>query len=154
MALFFVSSISSCDHKAEEASEHVAESTFDMTTAKAEIEAANKEFMTFFAAGDSVNLANLYTDDAKFMSEGAPSITGKQNIATTFSGFMKSGITRADLSTVEVWGTEDFISEEGAVSLYVGEDQVYQGKYIVLWKKDDGKWKLFRDIFNSDSTPE
>ena len=28
-----------------------------------------------------------------------------------------------------------------------------KGKFIVLWKNVDGKWKLFRDIFNSDMPP-
>jgi len=25
-----------------------------------------------------------------------------------------------------------------------------KGKYIVIWKKVDGEWKYYRDIFNSD----
>lgn len=28
--------------------------------------------------------------------------------------------------------------------------QLDKGKYIVLWKKEEGKWKLFRDCYNSD----
>ena len=67
---------------------------------------------------------------------------------------MNSGITSVDLKTVEVWGTEDLITEEGELSLFVEEAEVYQGKYMVLWKKDDGKWKLFRDIFNSNLPAE
>ena len=110
--------------------------------------------MTFFTARDSVGLANLYTQDAKFMNTGAPAITGRKNIQSAISGIMNSGISRANLITVEVWGTENFIAEEGEVSLFAEEDEVYQGKYLVLWKKDDGKWKLFRDIFNSNLPAE
>ncbi len=154
VTLLLVSSITSCNKKAKETTETVAEYTFNLTTAKAEIEAANNEFMTFFAAGDSVGLANLYTQDAKFMNTGAPAITGRKNIQSALSGIMKSGISRVDLITVEVWGTEDFITEEGELSLFVEEAEVYQGKYMVLWKKDDGKWKLFRDIFNSNLPAE
>ena len=29
--------------------------------------------------------------------------------------------------------------------------EIDKGKYIVLWKMEDGKWKLHRDIFNSDN---
>jgi uncharacterized protein (TIGR02246 family) len=152
--LLFVSSITGCNPKTAETTETVAESTFSLTTAKAEIEAANKEFMAFFAVGDSLGLANLYTQDAKFMNTGAPAITGRKNIQSALSGIIKSGITRADLITVAVWGTEDLITEEGELSLFVEEAEVYQGKYMVLWKKDDGKWKLFRDIFNSNLPAE
>ena len=76
VTLLFVASITSCNNKTEEATKTVAEPTFNLTTAKTEIVAANKEFMTFFAAGDSIGLANLYSQDAKFMMTGAPAISG------------------------------------------------------------------------------
>ena len=150
VTLLLVSSITSCNKKVEETTETVDESKFNLTTAKAEIVAATKEFNAFFAASDSVGLANLYTQDAKFMMTGAPAISGIENIQSTFSGIIKSGISNADLRTIEVWGTEDLITEEGEYSLFVGETEVDQGKYLVLWKKEDGKWKFFRDIFNSN----
>jgi ketosteroid isomerase-like protein len=28
-----------------------------------------------------------------------------------------------------------------------------KGKYIVIWKQEDGQWKLHRDIFNSSMPP-
>ena len=36
------------------------------------------------------------------------------------------------------------------LTLYAGDQAVAEEKYIVLWKKEDGRWKLFRDIFNSN----
>ena len=67
---------------------------------------------------------------------------------------MKSGVTSINLKTIDVWGIENLITEEGEISLFVEKAEVYKGKYIVLWKKVDGKWKLFRDIFNSDLPAE
>ncbi|MFT6971169.1 MAG: ketosteroid isomerase-like protein [Roseivirga sp.] len=142
------------DQKAEEATETNAEPTFNLTTVKAEIVVANKEFVTLFAARDSVGLANLYTQDAKFMMNGAPAISGISNIQTVLSGIMNSGISSVELKTIEIWGTENLIAEEGELSLFVGDNEVEQGKYIVLWKKEDGKWNLFRDIFNSNNPAE
>ena len=154
VALLLVSSITSCNKKAEETKETVIEPTFNLATAKAEIEAANKEFMVFFAAADSIGIAKLYTPDAKFMNNGAPAVTGRKNIQSALSGLMKSGISSVNLKTIDVWGLEDLITEEGEISLFVDEAVVYQGKYIVLWKKVDGKWKLFRDILNSNLPAE
>ena len=152
--LLFISSITSCNKKMEETKEEVVAPTFNLTTAKSEIEAANKEFMKHFSAIDSIGLANLYTNDAKFMMNGAPAVSGKKNIQSTISAIMNSGVSGAKLTTIDVWGTENLITEEGSVSLFVGDDEVDQGKYIVLWKKEDGKWKLFRDIFNSNLPPK
>ena len=154
MTFLFVYSITSCKETAKEMPETVIEPEYDLSAAKAEIEAANKEFMAFFAAGDSIGLANLYTQDAKFMNTGAPAVTGRKNIQSALSGIMKSGISSVNLITIDVWGMEDLITEEGEISLFVEEAEVYQGKYIVLWKKVDGKWKLFRDIFNSNLPAE
>jgi len=150
MTLLVVSSITSCNNKTEEATETIVESTFNLSTAKAEIEAVNNQFMTFLAEADSIGLGNLYTTDAKLMMTGAPAISGIENIQSAFSGMIKSGISSAELRTIEVWGTEDLITDEGEYSLFVGETEVDQGKYMVLWKKEDGKWKILRDILNSN----
>ena len=70
------------------------------------------------------------------------------------SNIIQSGITGIDLRLENVYGSEDLIAEEGELTLFVGEEAVAEGKYIVLWKKEDGRWKLFRDIFNSNLPDE
>lgn len=154
MIVLFISSLTSCKETAKEMPETVIEPEYNLSTAKTEIEAANKEFMAFFAATDSVGLANLYTQDAKLMMNGAPAISGRKSIQTALSGIMNSGISSVDLRTINVWGTEDLLVEEGELSLFVGDTEADQGKYIVAWIKEDGKWKLFRDIFNSNLPAE
>lgn len=130
--------------------EKETKSTFDLTIAKKEIEEANRNFMDLVAKGDSIGLANSYTADAKFMNAGAPAFVGRKNIQSAMSEIVKSGITKVDLRLKEVFGTEDLIAEEGELTLFVKDKAVAEEKYIVLWKKEDGKWKLFRDIFNSN----
>ena len=124
---------------------------FDLTTAKTEIEDANKNLMAFVAKSDSIGMAKSYTTDAKLMFGGAPAVVGRANIQTAFSRILNSGVTKLDLKTVEVFGTEDLLAEEGEVTVYVKDMAVAKEKSIVLWKKEDGKWKLFRDITNSNS---
>lgn len=138
----------SCNEKPKEKEPAVSE--FNLSTAKAEIEEANKKFMALFAAGDTVGLANSYTIDAKFMSEGAPAVSGRANIQTDMSKIVRSGISGIDIRTENIYGTVDLIAEVGELTLFVGKKSVDVGKYIVLWKKEDGKWKMFRDIYNSN----
>ena len=46
------------------------------------------------------------------------------------------------------------VSEVGSYSMTdKSGKEIDKGKYIVLWKMEDGKWKLHRDIFNSDMPP-
>ena len=142
--------LSSCNNADTSKTTTENKSSFDLTAAKKEIEEANQNFMDLVAKGDSVGLANAYTTDAKFMSAGVPAVVGRANIQKAMSDIVKSGITKVDLRLKEVFGTEDLIAEEGELTLYVKNDAVAEEKYIVLWKKEDGKWKLFRDIFNSN----
>ena len=126
--------------------------TVDNATLKKEIEAANIEFAGFIAKGDSVGMANFYTEDAKLMFANAPAIVGRKNIQTAIHNVLGSGIAKAEFKAIDVWGTSDFVSEEGQASLFDNAGtQVIKDKYIVLWKKEAGKWKPFRDISNSDS---
>ncbi|MCZ4408887.1 DUF4440 domain-containing protein [Cryomorphaceae bacterium 1068] len=158
LALFTLSiGLQSCEQPTEEVEIEVVEEIvpeFDLEAAKAEIEEANKNFAALVAAGDSVGLANSYTVDAQFMNSGAPAVKGRAAIQSAMSGIVQSGITAVDIRLEEVYGTEALLAEVGELTLYVGDDAVAEEKYIVLWKKEDGRWKLFRDIFNSNTPTE
>ena len=88
------------------------------------------------------------------LSAGAPSAVGRRDIQTAMAGILNSGITKVDIRLENDYGIEDLIAGEGELTLYAGEQAVGVEKYIVLWKKEDGKWKLFRDIFNSNLPAE
>ena len=123
---------------------------FDLASAKQEIEAADKELINFILSGDSVGAANAYSKQGTLMADNMPSLLGVEKISAFWGGFSKiaGGLT---LTTLEVWGDENFITEEGVFEVK-GKDgnQLDKGKYLVLWKKEDGKWKLHRDLSNSD----
>ena len=153
LLLLCITIMNGCKNQTEETKEVTPEPTFDLTIAKAEIVAANKTFADLFVAKDSAGIANLYTQDAKFMMNGSPSIVGREHIQSVMSGIINSGISSVDLITIDVWGTENLVTEEGEFALYAGENMVDEGKYLILWKKVDGKWHLFRDIFNSNLPP-
>lgn len=123
---------------------------FDLATARKQIDSANIDFMNLVSNGDSVALANYYTMDAKMMGPNSPAIVGKKNIRTAIASLVNTGI-KLNLTTLDVWGSESMLAEEGVMTINTKDGkQLDKGKYIVLWKKDDGKWKLFRDFFNSD----
>ncbi len=124
---------------------------FDSVAVKKVIDSVNQSFAQYLAKGDSVALANCYSTDAKFMGANMPAVVGRKNIQTLFSGFIKGGVTKIAITSTGVWGSENGAAEEGTYTLATKDGhQVDKGKYIVLWKKEDGQWKLFRDCGNSD----
>ena len=64
---------------------------------------------------------------------------------------MNAGATNIQLTTLEVWGNETSITEEGLFDFKSKEGiALDKGKYIVVWVNENGKWKIHRDIFNSN----
>jgi ketosteroid isomerase-like protein len=124
---------------------------FDLTNAKKEIEAANVEISAFMAKGDTVGIASAYSKEGSLMPNNMPSVKGKDSLVAIWSEFIKAGIGSIELNTLEVWGDQNFITEEGLFEIKTKEGVALdKGKYLVLWKKEDGKWKLHRDISNSN----
>ena len=126
--------------------------SFDLAAAKTAIDASNAEFGTLAGKMDSVGLAALYTSDAKFMVPNMPAFSGRANIQSGFAGmFAETGQIGLKLTANEVSGNEEMVNEVGTYSMTdKNGKEIDKGKYIVLWKMEDGKWKIHRDVFNSD----
>ena len=145
--------LSSCNNgdSSKATTEEATKPKFDLTVAKKEIEAANQNTMDLFAKHDSVGIANLYTKDAKLMFANAPAVVGRAAIQSVFSGIVNSPVTSVNFETIEVFGTEDLLAEVGKITIYIKDKVIAEEKSIALWKKEDGKWKMFRDISNKNT---
>lgn len=143
--VFVVASLVACESKTE------TKSAFDLESAKKEIAEANLAFETAVSKLDSVGLANLYTTDTKWMNPNAPTVEGRTALVSRFSQDFKAGIAGVKLTTVEVWGDENYVTEEGNYKIFAKDgSQIDNGKYLILWKRVDGKLMFHRDIYNSD----
>ena len=129
--------------------------SFSLDSAKAAITATNNAFSEAIAKGDSVAAASSYAKDACLMQSGMPKICGMAAITSFFGGAKKMGVGGIKLVTIEVTGGKELVSEEGNYE-FLGLDgkTMDKGKYIVTWKLEDGKWKIARDISNTDLVPE
>lgn len=115
-----------------------------------EIKEANKGFMETFNSGDANALAMKYTTNAKLYPSNSDVIEGQKAIEKFWKAAMNTGIKKALLETVTAESFGNIVIEEGRYKFYVEGDQlVDQGKYIVTWKKEDGQWKLHKDIWNT-----
>ena len=75
---------------------------------------------------------------------------GSQAIQNFWQTAMDMGIKQAHLETLEVEQEGDAAIEMGQYELSGAEGQrMDQGKYIVVWKRDGGKLKLHKDIWNT-----
>ncbi len=122
---------------------------------RAEIQAADESFMATFKRGDAAGVAALYTTDGQLLPTHSDFVTGAEAIRAFWQGAMDMGIKEAKLETVEAEGHGDTAIEVGKYTLLAEGGQVADaGKYMVIWRKVDGVWKLHRDIWNSSQPAE
>jgi uncharacterized protein (TIGR02246 family) len=115
------------------------------------IEAANKELFAGLKRGDAAAMAALYTSNAQIFPPNADPVRGRKAIEEEFAKMTGGGgVKGGGLNTSEVEVHGDTAIETGTYKL-TGEDgnQVDKGNYMAVWKRQDGKWKIHRDIWNS-----
>ncbi|MGZ3338375.1 MAG: YybH family protein [Reyranella sp.] len=116
--------------------------------------AAEKVFMAAYNRHDAPALAALYTRDGEIMPPNSGVVKGARKLQALFKSFWDAGDTVIKLDTVEAKGFGDTAYEVGKYTLSGDSGKVNdRGKYIVIWRKVGGQWKLYRDIFNT-SVPE
>ena len=117
---------------------------------QAEIEAVNAKWMDFFNKGDFAGVASLYTDDATAFPPGSPMVKGRTGIAAMWQG-MAEKLSDPKVTTLDVKALGPSAAREiGTFSLKTKgpTPQEITGKYVVVWEKIGGDWKLAADIWN------
>ena len=124
---------------------------FDLNVAKKEIRLQINAFVDALSKSDSIAIGNLYTIDAKILNHGSPSIIGRRDIIEDYGETIRSGMTVSNFIITGLWGNNNLLVEEstGYFSLTNGK-VVLKGIFLVVWKKEKGQWKIFRDTYFSD----
>jgi ketosteroid isomerase-like protein len=118
---------------------------------KDKINSANQEFIKIFSESGGYGVAALYAKEAMLMPPNSDFVKS-DGIGNFWKGAFDAGIKKLSLETVNVESGGKIATETGKFTLYDANDKVIDaGKYLVLWKNEDGKWKLFRDMWNSSS---
>lgn len=123
---------------------------------QAAITANNQQFMRAFEQGDADAIAALYTSDARILPPNQPMLAGTDAIRSFWQGMLRLQIKQPKLETVELAEQRDDIAcELGRYSFIVplpdGSTVTDVGKYLVVWKREGGTWKLHLDIWNTNA---
>jgi ketosteroid isomerase-like protein len=125
-------------------------------------------FIKAFNAKDAKAVAAFYTEDAVLMPPNVPLVKGRAAIHTYFEGLFKQGITDLRLSPIEARVSGQHAFDAGTSSLQIkpgnpsgllltgvggGGAVRSDGKYVVIYKRVQGEWKIAYDIFNDDKPP-
>ena len=110
----------------------------------------NQLFMDAFSAGDAEKVAGFYTANCRFLPDNSDPVDGRANVQELLQSMMDGGVSSVELITWEVEDCGDTAVEVGQVVMRGDADELIDdGKFIVIWKKEEGGWRLHRDIVNS-----
>ena len=114
------------------------------------INETNKLFMDAFSARDAEKVAGFYTANCRFLPDNSDPIDGRANVQGLLQSMMDGGVASVELITWEVEDCGDTAVEVGRVVMRGDDDEIVDdGKFIVIWKKENDGWRLHRDIVNS-----
>jgi ketosteroid isomerase-like protein len=117
---------------------------------RAGIDETNRRFEAMFAHGDPAAAARaVYTRDARVMPPGAATLLGRDAAAEFWaSAAAQLRIKAVALETVDLQSLGDGAYEVGRGVLTVGDGQQVAAKYVVIWRREEDRWRWHIDIWN------
>lgn len=125
-----------------------------MNELRKKIETENQNFVKAFNRGDLKSAMNVYSKDATILPPNSDMMKGKKAIISYWKAAIDMGVKEAKLETVEVIPVgEETAYEIGKYTLKIKPENALeltdQGKYLMIWKLENGSWKWNIDAWNS-----
>ena len=121
--------------------------------ARAAVERAGRAFTEAYGRGDIAAVAAMYAEDAIVFPPESDMVKGRAAIEGVWKHALDTGIKSLEFEVVDVVSSGNLAAETGIATLHVqamgSQESTVKVKYVVVWKKVGGSWKLYRDIWNS-----
>ena len=131
----------------------------DVAAEAATIQKLNADGFAAEGRKDLEAMMTMVTPDILFQSAGAGEIRGTAAMRDFYSGFFKLPIASIAGGSVEtvVAASGDLAYDIGWNRMQMSEPKgapADSGKYISIWRKVDGKWKIAAVAFSSNGPPK
>lgn len=104
-----------------------------------------------FNGGDVAGLVLVYSSDAKILPPDEPFITGAKEIEKFWTDY-RPGQVRLDVGEVQSTRIGEYWYREGTYKAqFQDEGEPRVGKFIELWKKENGNWVMYRQMWNRNA---
>ncbi len=117
------------------------------------VQQASQRFSSAMSGGDAAAAASLFTDDAVVLPPGRSELTGRADIQR-FLGAMTRSVQNLRYTSEDVHPLSDGVAREIGGFSFKGKGQNPQdvtGKYVIVWVKSGGDWKISTDIWNRNA---
>lgn len=123
---------------------------FDLVAMRKVIEAKNARFTRAHVDGDVATIDAMFTRGATSLPPGAEAVVGIAAIHALTMEYLTAGVKEFREETTDFYGNADMLIDQGTyVMTYGPDDVVERGKYLNVWRQEDGDWKLHANIWNT-----
>ena len=123
---------------------------FDIEKVRKIISDANKVYGDRFTTKDSAWYVDKYCKNACAMPEKMSSVCGIDSIIKYYYNDGNNKDFKIIIKEIDVYGNQELVVEEGIYDFPDGKGGSFdKGKFIAIWKFEDNKWKIYREIWNS-----
>jgi ketosteroid isomerase-like protein len=117
------------------------------------IEASISEFIRVYNAGDLEGVLAYYSDDLIKIRQGGPAET-KAETAKRVAGVFDKFHSRVDVTNDEIRVAGEMAYTRGTFRVTLspkagGERQIIERRYLEIWLKEDGRWRVARTMDNT-----
>ena len=119
---------------------------FDVQQGRAFVDSINAKWVEQIRIGDSMSLAGHYSSDAELLMSNSEPIKAK-DILSAWGSMVRTGLRDWKFTTTDLQGDSNFLIETGNYEIKDANKKLAdKGNYVVIWKKENGEWKLYRDV--------
>lgn len=124
--------------------------TTDTAAVRRIIHEKTTRFTQAHISGDTAYLNSIFTADARILAPNYGVATGHAAISGLNQLWVSYGIKEFKEESAAFYGSGIYFIDEGTYSMRYGKDnQLDMGKYLNVWKKENGDWKIYSNIWNS-----
>jgi ketosteroid isomerase-like protein len=111
------------------------------------------QYKEAFMTGDSALFLKCYTPDACVLAPNTPTLCGQRGLSRFYKGTRQAGIRDASFNSLGLFGqTPEYVTQQGAIEVFdANEHSLGKGKVLIIWKKTDEGWRIFRHMLNFDT---
>lgn len=111
-----------------------------------------ESFSRFYMNKEYEKLAGAYTVDGKILPPGTDIIEGREAIQRRWTLPEGVNVLHHEINPAEIKIVGDYAYDvgyyEGRTERPDGNVYPFKGKYVIVWKKVEGDWKIYLDIWN------
>ncbi|HJU21644.1 MAG TPA: nuclear transport factor 2 family protein [Casimicrobiaceae bacterium] len=124
---------------------------FDLSAAKRQIEENNRRFTKAHVTGDGATIDAMFAKDAKVLPPESEPVVGRDAIGKLTQQYLEAGVSEFREESTDLYGNEQILVDQGNYVVVYGKEKIREtGKYLNVWKKEGGLWKIYFNIWNTN----